>query len=202
MDDLKNNPIFVAIRETIPGNAIELPTALLPELARLVSEGVLRRLNTWNPAEYMVRGDLIQSCGLFHAGYRIVHRIEPGEVYAGWVTSGDDPENWWEDAETACEWYDDRDLDRPAYLFGSTPVYAELSVDQVIEDLCERLADEGPIDWDFNEIRDKLDGIEELKKAILAFNAANASDPIFYSEDRSVRVYLHTRPAQPGKETP
>jgi len=187
---LRQSPVIAAIRGT-GGDTIELTTPLLEEFNKLVAWEVFERVGK----DYWIKHGIAQDLDLRWYHIRIIHRIEPGEAYPNQVTSptDDDGTEWWASPEEACAWYDEEERERPAYLLGSSPVYADLSADQLLEDLAEHLLDEAPEDWTESEIMGKLNGVQELRAAIAAFNEANADNAIYYTADRSVRVYLPRR---------
>lgn len=189
LKDLMNNPVVEEIRGSGRAGAVELTTELLPEWEKLLANFVFRRAGASFYMDHVVAQTLL----LDRRDFRIIHRIEPGEPYPNWVTSNDEDPECWASASEACEWYDENQRPRPMFLLGSSPVVASLDAGQLLEDLAEHLLDEAPEDWTESEILGKLNGVEDLKAAIAAFNEANADNAIYYTADRSVRVCLPRR---------
>lgn len=88
----------------------------------------------------------------------------------GYATEGLDyiyePEhdNWFDCIDELEDWFNHRGLEVPEYAYGSYFMPFSLDIDNIIEDEAQAYDE---------EIIDRLDGLEELRKAIEKFNKIN-----------------------------
>ena len=97
----------------------------------------------------------------------------------GYATEGLDyiyePEhdNWFDCIDELEDWFNHRGLEVPEYAYGSYFMPFSLDIDNIIEDEAQAYDE---------EIIDRLDGLEELRKAIEKFNKINNGNGTYQVE--------------------
>lgn len=115
----------------------------------------------------------------------VFEKAEKVTEWDGWIFSdglgyGD---GYFSDVDDLIEWCEENDVPRPEYVWTCEPVaFAQITVDQVTE----LITDSGDAYEDFEQ--SDLNGLDELSKAIEAFNDANSGIFAYHASNTKALV--------------